>query len=722
MNDRPGGYGNGPHGNSNRGGNQHGNPNNHNNQSRPPRGGHHQGGFRDGDQGGYRDGNQHGGNRGGFGGGYQNSGNFQGGGGQGGNRPGPRGNRFAGGPRQGGGFRQGRAGPPGGPRGGSRGGNGGGYGGGAGFGNSFGPGRGPARDQRDDRAERPQPIEILHLEEHFVVVKKPVNVVTAAIRSRSATALDMTREELKRRRERNLRVFPVHEIDRDASGVLVFARTDEATHELRRQFRSRGTDRIYLALIEADLAPDTAPTTIRTRMIENARGVGQSIDDHEAMPTGPDKPRATVTHVRPVVSRDGLSLVRLRAETDHPFQLRAHMAEAGTPIAGDRAYRTRRQDIPRLALHLGEVTFSHPITGERTRQSSPAPAPFYELVGKTPPRGSAPSKTIDAEGNSRPTHWDPVSEWYDDLIGGRGNDLYELILVPRTLGLLGDTSGRTIVDIACGQGVLSRALAERGARVVGVDAAPGLIERARELGGHAESGSNAGRDSIEYYEGDAQALGAAIPATEGGARTFDDAVCLMALMNIEDLDAAVRSAANAVRPGGSFVGVILHPAFRSPRQTAWGWIGSDPKMQKQFRRVDSYMSENAVEITMNPGAAASGGIPVTTTTFHRPISQYVRALAEAGFAIDRLEEWTSPRASADGPRAAEENRARNEFPMFLAFRAVRTDSAPSPEPVADLSEAGNDSPGLETTRETGDTVLEECGVDDARVSIEDHAD
>lgn len=60
--------------------------------------------------------------------------------------------------------------------------------------------------------------------------------------------------------------------------------------------------------------------------------------------------------------------------------------------------------------------------------------------------------------------------------------------------------------------------------------------------------------------------------------------------------------------------------------------------------------------------------------------------------------------------------------MFLAFRAVRTDSAPSPEPVADLSEAGNDSPGLETTRETGDTVLEECGVDDARVSIEDHAD
>lgn len=131
----------------------------------------------------------------------------------------------------------------------------------------------------------------------------------------------------------------------------------------------------------------TPPTTIRSRIIENSRGVGESVDDHEAAPAGPNRPHAAVTHVRPVASRDGLTLVRLRAETDHPYQLRAHMSESGTPVAGDRAYRTRRDDIPRLALHLGEVTFSHPITGEKTRFASPAPAPFYELVGKAPPSG-----------------------------------------------------------------------------------------------------------------------------------------------------------------------------------------------------------------------------------------------------------------------------------------------------------------------------------------------
>jgi 23S rRNA-/tRNA-specific pseudouridylate synthase/2-polyprenyl-3-methyl-5-hydroxy-6-metoxy-1,4-benzoquinol methylase len=504
-----------------------------------------------------------------------------------------------------------------------------------------------------------------------VVVKKPVGVVTAAVRSRRATALDITREELKRRRERNLRVFPIHEIDRDASGVLVFARTDEATAELRRQFRSRASDRVYIALIEGEIDPKTPPTTIRSRLIENARGVGQSVEDHEAAPAGPDKPRAAVTHVRPVATRDGLTLVRMRAETDHPYQLRAHMSEAGTPIAGDRAYRSRREDIPRVALHLAEVSFEHPLSGGKVKFSNPGPNPFYELVGKSPPRGAAPSKTVSAEGEAKPTHWDSVSEWYDDLIGGKGNDLYERVLIPGTLdllsGALGDLRERTVLDIACGQGVLSRALAERGSSVLGFDAAAGLVERARELGD--------GEGRIEYREGDARAIGSV-----AGERSFDAAVCLMALMNIDDLGAAMRGAAEALNPGGVFVGVMLHPAFRTPRQTAWGWIGERAEDQRQFRRIDAYLSESSAEITMNPGAAAGGKEAVTTTTFHRPISAVVRAAADAGLMVDRLDEWVSPRESGPGPRADEENRARGEIPMFLALRAVRgipaTGSAP----------------------------------------------
>src|SRR6185295_14750207 len=178
--------------------------------------------------------------------------------------------------------------------------------------------------------------------------------------------------------------------------------------------------------------------------------------------------------------------------------------------------------------------------------------------------------------------------------------------------------------------------------------------------------------------------------------TFDGATCIMALMNMEPLSPVFAGIAAKLRPGGRFVGVILHPAFRAPGQTSWGWSdetdgatkelgdaesrsrghakdrkrgarerGSEPR---QYRRVDGYLSAAQRDIVMNPGAVASGEAAVTTITFHRPIQAYIRAMAENGLLIDALEEWPSARTSEAGPRAAEENRARREIPMFLSLR------------------------------------------------------
>jgi len=178
-------------------------------------------------------------------------------------------------------------------------------------------------------------------------------------------------------------------------------------------------------------------------------------------------------------------------------------------------------------------------------------------------------------------------------------------------------------------------------------------------------------------------------------------------MNIEPLSPVFAGIASLLRPRGRFVSVILHPAFRSPGQTSWGWESADgttslrdgpPKTSTrssarpgpagkpvrrpavksassatpptQFRRVDGYLSNGRRSVVMNPGAAASGKPAVTTWTYHRPIQAYVKLLAEAGFAVDAMEEWPSLRMSQPGPNAAEENRARREIPMFLAIRAV----------------------------------------------------
>src|SRR5206468_10827783 len=119
-----------------------------------------------------------------------------------------------------------------------------------------------------------------------------------------------------------------------------------------------------------------------------------------------------------------------------------------------------------------------------------------------------------------------------------------------------------------------------------------------------------------------------------------------------------------LREGGRFVIVMMHPAFRGPKETSWGW---DEKETIQYRRVDRYLIPRKSPIVAHPGKAPD----VYTWTFHKPIEAYVKAARNAGLLIDALEEWPSHKTSTSGPRAPAENVARSEIPMFLALRGVK---------------------------------------------------
>ena len=286
----------------------------------------------------------------------------------------------------------------------------------------------------------------------------------------------------------------------------------------------------------------------------------------------------------------------------------------------------------------------------------------------------APPKLHDSKKPVPDKGWEHVAQWYDTLLEDRVSDHHERVILPGTVRLLNPSprgEGDRILDVACGQGILCRRLADLGARVVGVDASPSLIERARKIGG---------TQRCEYAVADARRL------ADLNMGTFDAAACVMAIMNIEPTGPVFAGVAKLLNPGGRFVIVMLHPAFRSPGQTAWGWSSAEtpahvkgerrapympPAPSKQFRRVDGYLSPGQREIVMNPGAVAAGKPPVVTLTFHRPIQTYITSLAEAGLRVDALEEWASVRTSQPGPKAAEENRARREIPMFLAIRAIK---------------------------------------------------
>ncbi len=261
-----------------------------------------------------------------------------------------------------------------------------------------------------------------------------------------------------------------------------------------------------------------------------------------------------------------------------------------------------------------------------------------------------PKKHSDAApgGKGVRTDWGAVADWYDQLVGESGSEYHREVVLPGVMRLLSLQTGDSVVDIACGQGVLCRLLHQRGVEVTGVDAAASLIRVARERG-PAE---------IHYEVADARDL-SVLP----GER-FTAATCVLAIQNIHPIQPVFDSVARILKPQGRLVIVMMHPCFRGPKETSWGW---DAGAGVQYRRVDRYLLPRKSPIVTNPGSAPGQ----YTWTFHKPLSAYVKSLRNAGLLIDAMDEWTSHKTSTSGPRAHAENAARAEIPMFLAMRAVK---------------------------------------------------
>ena len=246
--------------------------------------------------------------------------------------------------------------------------------------------------------------------------------------------------------------------------------------------------------------------------------------------------------------------------------------------------------------------------------------------------------------------WQDVAGWYDELVGEHGSEYQREVVIPRTLRLLDAKRGERVLDVACGQGVLCRAMAKDGIEVIGVDLAPALVEAARRR-------NRTDALPIDYRVGDARRLGDVVDE-----QSCDGAVCVLAIQNMAPLSPVWEGCRHALKPGGKLVVVMMHPCFRIPRGSDWGW---DARAAVQYRRIDRYLSSSQTQIQIHPGSNPSQ----TTPTHHRALQAYVNTLGSAGFAIDRLEEWTSHKTSPEGPRKRALDASRKEIPMFLALRA-----------------------------------------------------
>ena len=260
-------------------------------------------------------------------------------------------------------------------------------------------------------------------------------------------------------------------------------------------------------------------------------------------------------------------------------------------------------------------------------------------------------------GAPRETSWEQVATWYDGWVGDRGSTYHRELAIPAVLDLLRPAAGERILDVGGGQGVLAPYLVEAGADVTVVDASPKLIAAAKRR--HARL------RGARFLVGDARRL-SALADLDAGA--FDAATLLLSIQDMDPLDDVVRGVAWALAPHGRIAMLMTHPAFRQPRHSGWGF---DEGRGLTYRRIDGYLSPMAV-----PMKSLGGGEP--TRSFHRPISAYVNALGDAGFAVDAMLEIEDlPPERRPGRAGRADARAHAEIPIFLALRALRIHPEPA---------------------------------------------
>ena len=255
-------------------------------------------------------------------------------------------------------------------------------------------------------------IQIHFADEHLVIVEKPSGMTTmrheeevhwSARRKQRQSTLDellprvLARElgatsrgsrgrtaKPKRAQQegsfdaRRWRVIPVHRLDRETSGLMVFARTTAAERELVEQFREHSIDRAYRAIVLGDIGEQTFESYLVRDRGDGKRG----------STTEPESGQLAVTHVRPLEKLTGHTLIECRLETGRTHQIRIHLSEAGHPLCGDPEYRgglhlkpqPDRSGAPRLALHAAELGFQHPVTGERLRFQAKLPKDLADFL------------------------------------------------------------------------------------------------------------------------------------------------------------------------------------------------------------------------------------------------------------------------------------------------------------------------------------------------------
>lgn len=198
-------------------------------------------------------------------------------------------------------------------------------------------------------------LSILFEDAHLLVVHKASGLHSADTTGKGVDNAASILEAYLRKRAPNKRIYIVHRLDRDTSGVMIFAKSREAQDRLVKSWNQSVLKREYIAIAEGEF--ETAEGTIDCYLYEDDRKVMHCTDD-------PRKGLRAITHYHVLKATPTHTLLRLALDTGRTNQIRVHLQSLRHPVAGDAKYGAATDPIGRLALHAQNITFKHPITHE----------------------------------------------------------------------------------------------------------------------------------------------------------------------------------------------------------------------------------------------------------------------------------------------------------------------------------------------------------------------
>ena len=225
-------------------------------------------------------------------------------------------------------------------------------------------------------------MEVVYEDNHIIIVNKQSGEIVQGDKTGDRPLSDLVKDYIKDRYAKPGAVFlgVVHRLDRETSGLLVFARSEELQHYMRQYWRELVQERTYIALAEGVLKPREGKiTTWLTEDKRNAVVYSSPVDD------GGDIAITNYKTLRVSAMNGGsesYSLVELHLETGRTNQIRVHLASKGCPVVGDRKYGHGNEYSPidRLCLHAKVLAFIHPVTEKTVRFESPVPKEFNRVL------------------------------------------------------------------------------------------------------------------------------------------------------------------------------------------------------------------------------------------------------------------------------------------------------------------------------------------------------